>query len=633
MSALDESADSKAWISKIALCKGLLEPDVDELRIARDYAILRRLVPQLPVPSPHFDTSFAAITAYSAEIGLKSFVIAGPKPAEYRIVRTAAEPKYQKTERAVRTWLQSGRPRIAAPRRLFGNVICKEPEHVGSVHWCMDLLRAGYLSIHIPTDMGPQRISLLRQLMANIAQRLPLQRKVNAPSREADSDRYAALDRLARSRRPNYEPEPGCVLLVASDLGCGGSERQMLALSSGLVERGYHVRLVVLKRTRSGQPDFESEFLRLGVVPQYAMEFDIGAEAGFSPLAAVPLGSALSKLRRPFSVVVPELIRAIRKYRPQIVHAWLNSPGLAGALAATSLGTPRVVVQFGSMSLQHTGHYRRLHDYFLRGFRAIARNPTVSLAANSAAGALDYAQWLDLPREQVHVIKNGFMSETVRTPSKRELWAYRSQLKIPADVPVVGTITRFVEEKDPGLWLDAAVEIAKLNPRAWFVLAGYGELLEDCKERAKALGLHRVVFPGPVKDVGLIYKLLDVFLLTSRVEGLPNVLIEAQAAGCPVVTTAVGGTGEALIDGVTGRIVGERSPEAIASAVLDILADPTWPARMRKDARDFIADRFGVEKMVEETLRAYQAPLHPRKNNSRTANPAPVEAIKIPIHR
>jgi glycosyltransferase involved in cell wall biosynthesis len=106
----------------------------------------------------------------------------------------------------------------------------------------------------------------------------------------------------------------------------------------------------------------------------------------------------------------------------------------------------------------------------------------------------------------------------------------------------------------------------------------------------------------------LVYALLDVLLLTSTMEGTPNVLIEAQATGRPVVATDVGGTREAVKDGVTGILVRERSAGKLADAVLRILEDPSWPARARVSGPAWVSERFGLDRMIEETLAAYAMP-------------------------
>ena len=418
---------------------------------------------------------------------------------------------------------------------------------------------------------------------------------------------FQALKRLARARSPSYEPKRDRILMVAGSLGRGGSERQMMAVARGLLMRGHEVHLIVM---RSEQPNFEEGFRSIGLVAQDASSFDTDVKTGFEPFGEADQNADLSTLIPAFSLEVLQVMAAIRTYRPQIVHAWLDHAGLAAALAAANLGVPSIVVQFGSMSPGSSVRHIRLRNYFRHGFSAMARNPTVVLANNSARGATDYERWLRLRPGSVQIVCNGLMAGTVRIPTKAELSAYRSALGLPSDAPVVGTVMRFTEEKDPDLWLAVAAEITKLAPQVCFIQAGYGKLLTQCRTRAQALGLDRnVVFPGAIEDVGLIYALSDVFLLTSKVEGLPNVLIEAQAAGCPVVTTDVGGTGEALLDGITGRLVRERSPGCLARAVLEVLFDQRWRDRVNSQSADFVEKNFGFEKMVDRTLEIYRTPL------------------------
>jgi glycosyltransferase involved in cell wall biosynthesis len=103
----------------------------------------------------------------------------------------------------------------------------------------------------------------------------------------------------------------------------------------------------------------------------------------------------------------------------------------------------------------------------------------------------------------------------------------------------------------------------------------------------------------------LIYGALDVFLMTSRFEGTPNVLIEAQAAGVPAVAPNVGGTSEALLDGITGTVVGNRRASNLAGAVLQILDDPGWRERAAIHGPAFVSKRFGHQRMIDETIAAY----------------------------
>ena len=116
---------------------------------------------------------------------------------------------------------------------------------------------------------------------------------------------------------------------------------------------------------------------------------------------------------------------------------------------------------------------------------------------------------------------------------------------------------------------------------------------------------NHVIFAGEEDDPRVALAVMDVFLLVSRAEGLPNVLIEAQAQGVPVVTTAAGGAAEAVDPGRTGFIVPEANPSELASAVICVLDDARWSDAARRHGPSFAATRFGLTSMIHETLRLY----------------------------
>ena len=105
--------------------------------------------------------------------------------------------------------------------------------------------------------------------------------------------------------------------------------------------------------------------------------------------------------------------------------------------------------------------------------------------------------------------------------------------------------------------------------------------------------------------MSVIYAAVSLFLITSNAEGLPNTAVEAQAAGCPVVTTDVGGTREAVLDGITALVVGERSAPALSRAVLAIRSDSEWAGRTATRGPEFVERRFGYDRMIAETLAVY----------------------------
>jgi glycosyltransferase involved in cell wall biosynthesis len=359
------------------------------------------------------------------------------------------------------------------------------------------------------------------------------------------------------------------------------------------------------------------EIERLGVTPQLLSDFAVSKGGGW--LRSTPdahLAADLSRLPRWITDRVRPTAVAILQYRPEIVHTWLDGPAASGGLAACALGVPRVVIAQGSMSITH----RRIKvpDHMLNAYRCVARNPNVVMVNNSAAGAADYERWLGISAGRIRVLYNGFLSDTVRIPEPLEVAAFRATFGFSPDTPVVGTLMRLVEEKDPDLWLATAAEIAHERPDVRFLIIGHGPLHDAILERVHALDLgNRLSLADAMTDVGLGYAALDVLLLTSFVEGLPNSMVEAQAAGRPVVATNVGGTREALVDGRTGLIVAGRSPKRLAEAVLGVLDDASWRERGRTEGPAFVAGRFGFDRMIDETLDAYGLAPRPRSGPGR----------------
>jgi glycosyltransferase involved in cell wall biosynthesis len=376
---------------------------------------------------------------------------------------------------------------------------------------------------------------------------------------------------------------------------------------AGLIQQGYEVQMIALGRSAPGDPTVESEISRLGVLPQFCSDFATPREGGWRTPANAVFAADLSAVPRWISNRLVPLATAIERYRPAVVHTWLDGPAVVGGLAACALGVPRLVIAQGSLSIRH----RRVtpNAHMLTGYRYVARNPNVVMVNNSAAGAADYEHWLGMSGGTIRVLYNGFRPDTVRIPSQTEIGDFRASLGLSAETPVVGTLMRLVEEKDPDLWVDTAAEIAKARPDVRFLIIGYGPLREQILQRAQNAGIgDRTIVKDAMTDVGLGYAVIDVILLTSSVEGVSNTLLEAQAAGRSVVATDVGGMREAVAHGLTGLIVPERSPQRLAGAVLKILNDPTFQTRGSAEGPKFVANRFGLNRMIRETIEAYGRP-------------------------
>lgn len=393
---------------------------------------------------------------------------------------------------------------------------------------------------------------------------------------------------------------PQGVLLMVGTLGPGGAERQATVTVLGLAQRNLKTVAMVAMHLESETQRFFLPRLEAAGLSVAELDRDSAHDAADN---LQPITHAVATL--PYRLAeVMNFARTLVKQNPQVAHLWLDEVNIQGGLAAVAVGVPRIVLHVRSLPPYHFALYK---SYMLEGYRWLAAQPAVTLVANSLAGARAYEEWLELPAGHIQVIHNGFDFDDDLLPNLRTHRSdYRVRYGIPTDAPLVGTVIRFSEEKRPGLWVDIAGRIARAVPDAHFLMVGDGRLRHRFARQADSGGLAgRLHLVGYEKQALTAIAAMDLFLLTSRAEGLPNVLIEAQALGVPVVTTAAGGAVETLAHGRTGWILADDRPDAAAAVIVRLLADKSWLQQAGTEAREFVRVRFEIERMLDETLQVY----------------------------
>lgn len=210
-----------------------------------------------------------------------------------------------------------------------------------------------------------------------------------------------------------------------------------------------------------------------------------------------------------------------------------------------------------------------------------------------------------LPSRNVITVRNGI--DTGRFAPTADPVAARAQLALNGSGPVVGTVARLVEIKDHPTLLTAFRAVLEEFPRAVLLMVGDGPLRQALSTQAAALGMaDRVRFLGRRTDIPAILPALDIFVLASRSEGLPLTVLEAMAAGIPVVATDVGALHEAVQQGRTGLLVPARAPELLAQAIRTLLRDPERRQAMGAEARRIARADFDVSGMVQRYEAAYR---------------------------
>ncbi|MDX1383093.1 MAG: glycosyltransferase, partial [Thermoanaerobaculia bacterium] len=173
----------------------------------------------------------------------------------------------------------------------------------------------------------------------------------------------------------------------------------------------------------------------------------------------------------------------------------------------------------------------------------------------------------------------------------------------PGDV-VVGTVAVLRRQKRLDLWLQAARSIAAAARAARCLFGGVGPRADDVRRAAAPLG-DRVVLTGLRSDVPELLAAMDVFVSSSQFEGLPLALLEAMAAGLPVVATAVGGVPEVVTE-ACGRLVAFGAVEPLAVAVTELIAEPAARRALGAAGRRRVEERFSVGRMAAELEACYR---------------------------
>lgn len=270
------------------------------------------------------------------------------------------------------------------------------------------------------------------------------------------------------------------------------------------------------------------------------------------------------------------LTRRLRELRPRIVHVTDVFP--QALLAARLARVPNVVVT------HHTPELPRRDNLAGRVWTRVgwATRPHVIYTYGTH------------PARRAHVIELGIDLERF-TRGKRAL-----------DGRIVGNVARLAEQKGQRDLIAAAPQVLERHPDVRFVVAGDGELRGELEALARPLG-DRFVFLGARDDVPDLLASFEVFAYPSRFEGLCLAVIEAQAAGVPVVATPVGGIPENVVDGETGLLVPQRDVHALAQAIVRLLDDSVLARSSAERAKQRVLERYSRERMIERTLALYDS--------------------------
>jgi len=310
-----------------------------------------------------------------------------------------------------------------------------------------------------------------------------------------------------------------------------------------------------------------------------------------------------------------QIKKIIKDFKPDIVHTHAAKPGALGRLAAIHAKVPVVL---------HTFHGHVFHSYFgkaktrffLETERWLAKKSSALISISQLQKREMVQDFKLCTPEKMKVVNYGYELERFYTDVETKRTNFRQQWKVQEDELVIGIIGRLVPIKNHALFINAFNKVVKQYPtKIKAFIIGDGEEKENIQQLCKTLKLSysnqpndkaMITFTSWIKDIETAYAGIDILALSSLNEGTPISLIEAQAAGLPIVTTDVGGVRDTILETSRILVVPSDNVELFCQALLQQVENTMY----QKDTdvtenRQFVAEKFGLQQMTANIKKLY----------------------------
>jgi len=380
------------------------------------------------------------------------------------------------------------------------------------------------------------------------------------------------------------------VLRIIARLNIGGPAIHTILLSHELDRIGY--KTILVKGTE-GQTEGDMMYL--------------AESRGVKPVVISELGREIG-IKNDL-IAFYKLYKLIRQEKPDIVHTHTAKAGTLGRIAAWLAGVPIILHTFHGHVL--TGYFGKLKSWvFVYIEKILARISTriITLSNELKKELIEMGIGREEKFEVIPLgleLKPFFDSEKYRRMFKKEMG-------LSDDAVLIGIIGRLVPIKGHKYFLDAAKIISSQftvhSSQLKFVIVGDGELREELEDYTKKLGIaNDIIFTGFRQDLPKIYCDLDIVALTSLNEGTPVSVIEAMAAGKPVVATNVGGVSSIVKNNINGFLVNPQDVQALSDAIMKLLKDSDLRQKMGREGQGSVFPHYDISQLVKRVDSLYSS--------------------------
>ncbi len=370
------------------------------------------------------------------------------------------------------------------------------------------------------------------------------------------------------------------------------------------------------------QPEFETTLVIGGKDDHEQDAIHLTKDLGIEPVVVNEMRRDIHPLQD--GVAYQKIKALIEKHKPDVVHTHAAKAGVIGRLAAEACNVPVII---------HTFHGHVFHSYFnkwqtnmfIHIERYLAKKSTGIVAISSSQKHELANIYKICPEEKLQVIPLGLDLDKFQYKQEEKRAAFRSKYKIDDDELAIGVIGRIVPVKNHSLFVAAAKKVLEFTTqKVRFIIVGDGDMRPQMEEEFRAARIDYAYFPENNKKATAICTSwltamdevlagLDMVALTSHNEGTPVSLIEAQAAGKPVVSTNVGGVSDVVMNGKCGFVTPAGQTNEMAEGLLYLLERPDKRILFGEFGRNYVQSKFSYQRLVSDMSEYYNRLIAERK--------------------